>query len=358
MGREDELRLIADQLGAQGNRLLTLTGPGGTGKTRLALEVAAQLEARYAHGACFVACVSVTQISQLPSAIADALGLLGHADPEQGVRDYVQGREVLLVMDNLEQLCGQNLEFVTLLLSAAPGLSCLVTSREPLRLLGESVFDLWGLPYPPSAQPDGDFTDGQLSGSDLEQRVGDVDAIADFDAVRLFVQAARHAQVKFRLDADNAPGVARIAQLVVGMPLGLELAAAWTPVLTPSEIALELAQSLDAISSSNPGLPERHRSFRAVFERSWQRLSAQEQSAFERLGVFRGGFSRDAALSIAQASSGILLSLVQKSLLRRNAAGRFELHELIRQFLNEKLFDIAVNAGVTPADASSAVTKP
>lgn len=344
VGREEELHLLGEQLGDAGVRLLTLTGPGGTGKTRLALEVASQVQERFEHGACLVACVGVTQVSQLPNAICDALGLLGNGDPNEGVHEYLRNRELLLILDNLEQLGDQDLDGIAGLLEAAPRLRCLVTSREPLRLAGEAVFDLWGLPYPP-----------------LEQFDTDLNTIANFDAVRLFTQAARRAQARFGLNPENAPSVAHIAQLVAGMPLGLELAAAWTPVLSPSEIAQELGRSLDAISSSNPSLPERHRSFRAVFEHSWNRLNAQEQSAFEQLGVFRGGFSRDAALNIAGASANVLLSLVQKSLLRRNAAGRFELHELIRQFLEEKLFeavpvaqpDRATNADVTPEGAGS-----
>lgn len=356
VGREEELRLLGEQLDHRvtgaGVRLLTLTGPGGTGKTRLALEVASQIQSRFEHGACLVACVSVTQVSQLPNAICDALGLLGNAEPNEGVREYLRERELLLILDNLEQLGHQDLDGIAGLLEAAPRMRCLVTSREPLRLTGEAVFDLWGLPYPTLEQ----FDPGIDAGLDT-----DLEAIAEFDAVRLFTQAARRAQARFGLNAENAPGVARITQLVAGMPLGLELAAAWTPVLTPVEIAQELVRSLDAISSGNPSLPERHRSFRAVFEHSWNRLNAQEQSAFEQLGVFRGGFSRDAALNIAGASANVLLSLVQKSLLRRNAAGRFELHELIRQFLEEKLFetipaaqpDLATNADVTPKGASS-----
>lgn len=351
VGREEELRLLEEQLGDAGVRLLTLTGPGGTGKTRLALEVASQIQSRFEHGVCLVACVGVTQASQLPNAICDALGLLGNADPNEGVREYLRERELLLILDNLEQLGDQDLDGISGLLEATPRVRCLVTSREPLRLAGEAVFDLWGLPYPTLEQFDPELDAGTFN----------LEVLAAFDAVRLFTQAARRAQARFGLNAENAPSVARITQLVAGMPLGLELAAAWTPVLTPSEIAQELARSLDAISSGNPSLPERHRSFRAVFEHSWNRLNAQEQSAFEQLGVFRGGFSRDAALNIAGASANVLLSLVQKSLLRRNAAGRFELHELIRQFLEEKLFgavpavqpDLATNADVTPNGASS-----
>jgi predicted ATPase/DNA-binding SARP family transcriptional activator len=351
VGREDELHLIGEQLGDAGVRLLTLTGPGGTGKTRLSLEVASQIQSRFEHGACLVACVSVTQVSQLPNAICDALGLLGSSDPNERLCEYLRDRELLLILDNLEQLGDQDLDEIAGLLEAAPRVRCLLTSREPLRLPGEAVFDLWGLPYPTLEQ----FDDG------LDAGTFNLEAIAEFDAVRLFTQAARRAQARFGLNAETAPGVARITQLVAGMPLGLELAAAWTPVLSPVEIAQELSRSLDAISSSNPSLPERHRSFRAVFEHSWNRLSTQEQNAFEQLGVFRGGFSRDAALNIAGASANVLLSLVQKSLLRRNASGRFELHELIRQFLEEKLFeavpvaqsDLATNADVTPDGASS-----
>jgi predicted ATPase len=200
----------------------------------------------------------------------------------------------------------------------------LVTSRERLNLRDEWLFDIRGLPFPePPPKP---------SASE-EDWVG----VERYDAVQLFLQTAIRLDPTFALSEANKPNLVRICQLVEGMPLGLELAAAWVRVLSCREIAQEIEQGLEFLATSLRDMPARHRSLAAVFGHSWKLLSAEEQRVFRGLAVFRGGFSREAAGELAGASLPVLAALVDKSLLRRNDSGRYELHELLRQYGAEKL---------------------
>ncbi|GIW37452.1 MAG: transcriptional activator [Meiothermus sp.] len=330
IGREEELGLVNRRLEA-GERLITLAGPGGMGKTRLALSVAESQLGAFADGVWFVALAPLARSALIIPAIAEALGLnlTRAADPKARLLEHLRGREMLLVLDNFEHLV-DGAALVVELLNEAPQLRMLVTSRERLRLQAEWVLALQGLGYPP--------------GYGLE-------AVQRSSAVRLFVERANRVWPQFALTPQVAPAVLRICQLVQGMPLGLELAAAWVSAFTPQDIADELERSLGFLESPGLDLPERHHSLRAVFEHSWQRLTPEQQQALVRLTVFRGGFDRQAALKVAGVGPAALLALADKSLLRRTPSGRFELHEVIRQQAQERAEAGGVLAAIRQAHA-------
>jgi predicted ATPase len=205
---------------------------------------------------------------------------------------------------------------VTDLLHTAPGLKILATTRVRLNVQGEQIF--------------------QLAAMDLP----DLDTAADaasYSAVKLFLQSARRVRPCFELDTDSLGHIARICRLVGGMPLGILLAAAWAGMLTPAEIAEEIGQSLDFLKTDLRDLPERQRSLRAVFDHSWKLLTEREREVFRGLSVFRGGFTREAAQQVTGASLRELRGLVDKSLLQRAPTGRYEVHDLLRQYAAERL---------------------
>jgi predicted ATPase len=211
-------------------------------------------------------------------------------------------------------------------LTLAPGLKILVTSRERLNLRGEWLFEVKGLRIP----------DGPKA-----------DEADSFSAVQLFLQCARRAQPGFSLSEDERPAVIRICQLVEGLPLGIELAAAWVRALSGREIAAEIERNLEFLTAPQRDVSERHRSLKAVFEHSWRFLSEVEQRVFRSLSVFHGGFEREAAEGVAGASLTVLAALVDKSLLRRrSASGRYEMHELLRQYASEKLSEVGETEAV------------
>jgi predicted ATPase/DNA-binding CsgD family transcriptional regulator len=319
-GRERELVQIKTQLLDPYCRLLTLLGPGGMGKTRLALEVAATLADEFAHDVCFVNLQPLNDPAQLPTALADAvrLSLSGSASVENQLQHYLADKEMLLLLDNFEHLL-DGAEFLSELLRQAPGVKALVTSREVLNLQEEWLFPLPGLACPPA----------RFDPASLEQ----------YAAVTLFVERMRRLRPHFVL-TEEAAAVGRICRLVEGMPLALELAASWAKGLTCAEIATEIEQGIAFLGTSLRDMPARHRSMTAVFTHSWALLSPAEQNVFRRLAVFRSSFTAAAADKIAGAARVMLLSLVDKSLLRWESVGRYRLHELLRQYAAEKLGEI------------------
>jgi predicted ATPase len=207
-------------------------------------------------------------------------------------------------------------DLVAEILTTAPGVQILATSRERLRLRAERVYEVGPLPFP------------------MDAAQADADA---FDAVRLFVACVRHSHPQYALQAADRVAIAQICRLAAGMPLGIELAAAWVPALPVATIATELAASLDVLETTMRDVPQRHRSARVVFEHSWNLLTVEEQALFRKLAVFHGGFTLEAAQEVAGAKLSTLARLVDTSLLRAERERRYDLHELLRQFAAEKL---------------------
>ncbi|HRV93698.1 MAG TPA: helix-turn-helix domain-containing protein, partial [Anaerolineae bacterium] len=319
IGREAELSALTRLLDDPQCRLVTLIGPGGIGKTRLALETALRQAELFSDGVCFVPLGSLNSPQFIVPAIADALDFAfsGTVEPHRQLMNYVRDKQLLLVLDNLEQLL-VGVGLLAELLACAPAVKLLVTSRERLNLPGEWTFEIQGLPVPPPGQ---------------------AEHIGEFSAVALFIQSARRAQANFELRAEEQAAVVHICQMMEGMPLGIELAAAWVSMLSCREIAREIERSLDFLASSMRGVPKRQQSLRATFDHSWNLLSEDERSVLCRLAIFQGGFGREAAEQVAGATLLSLSALVSKSLVRRTKNGRYDLHEVVRQYALAQLTD-------------------
>ncbi|MBX3050625.1 MAG: XRE family transcriptional regulator [Caldilineaceae bacterium] len=313
-GRTQEETELTDLLTRPDGRLVTVTGPGGMGKSRLALAVGSALLARFPDGVFWVALAPLQQDEEMVTAIAEAVDFPFQRDkrsPQQQLLDYLARKEMFLLLDNCEHLL-DGMSLVGEVLAAAPHVKILATSRERLHLSGETVYGLAGIDY------------GEANDSPS-------------DAVQLFLHSVGLVRPGYRPEREELVQAARICRLVQGMPLAILLAATWAEVLAPSEIYAQIVRSLDFLEADLRDLPERQRSLRAVFDHSWARLSAAERSVFARLTLFQGGFTWEAAQTVAQASLRGLMGLVQKSLLSRSPAGRFEMHELLRQYGAEKL---------------------
>jgi len=316
VGRASELDAINLLLEDSRCRLLTLVGQGGAGKTRLALEAAARRVDRYAHGVHFISLASVASPEFLAPALAEAIqfavdGAHSGFSAKDQLLDYLSERSTLLVLDNFEHLV-EGSGFLSEVIERAPHVELLATSRERLNVQSEWVFEVEGL---------GLAENGNGSAS----------------AVDLFVERAAQVVPGFALDGAGHAQALRICRLVDGMPLGIELAASWTSVLSCAEIADEIEGGIDFLATSMRDVPERHRSLRAAIDQSWRLLTDDQRSAFSRLSVFRGSFDRSAAVAVTGADLRLLSELVSKSLLRRPDFGRFELHELLCQYAAEQL---------------------
>ena len=316
IGREEELAEIDRLLSDPACRLLTLVGPGGIGKTRLALQAAAHKLDAFTDGVYFVALQPLSAAAYLVPAIAEAIRypFSGQESPQNQLLNYLRDKRLLLVMDNFEHLLNAA-GFLVAILQGAPQVKILVTSREVLDLQEEWIRPVHGLRYPEDEQ---------------------AEQLEAYSAVQLFDQRARRVQANFSLKSDLACAV-RICRLVQGMPLAIELAAAWLKTMPCAEIAVEIEHSLDFLATTLRNVPERHRSMHALFEQSWQMLRPEEREVFKQLSVFQGGFTRQAAQAVAGADLHTLQALVDRSLLSVNPTGRYQIHELLRQFAAEKL---------------------
>jgi predicted ATPase/DNA-binding SARP family transcriptional activator len=317
IGRLTELAKLADRLEAPACRLITIVGAGGIGKTRLALAAAEQRAVSWRDGVVFVPLVAVASAAHLETAILTALDvpLQGQRDPRDLLLNYLRKHELLLVLDNIEHLVSEP-GLLQEILRSTSGVTLLITSRVRLALQAEWLVELDGLPYP-AEPPD--------------------DAIEASSAVLLFTERARQLAPGFVLRADERQAVSQICRYVGGNPLGIELAATWMRTLSCQEIAAEMAHNLDLLTTTQRDLPERHRSLRAVLDHSWGLLSTDERRVFCQLATFQGGCTRAAAEQVTGASVALLQALVDASLLRRTAAGRYEMHEFVRHYGAEQL---------------------
>jgi predicted ATPase/DNA-binding XRE family transcriptional regulator len=325
LGRELELAAMTKLFNEPHARLLTLTGPGGIGKTRLAIEFASHQLLSFPDGIYYVSLAPINAPDLIVPTIAESLGFnfSGPTDPKEQLMLYMASRlkrPVLLVLDNLEHLLSDGagdvatvdtIYLVSEMLQRLPSVKILATSRERLNLQGEWTYELHGLPVPPV-----DF-EGNLE---------------DFSAAALFIQGARRVKADYEVAETERPAIIKICQLLDGIPLGIELAAAWTGALSCIEIATEIETNIDFLTTSMRDIPERHRSLRAAFDHSWRLLSGTERDVLSSLSVFRGGFDRHAVEKVTGATLPLLASLVSKSLVRRTDARRYDLHEVIRQY--------------------------
>ena len=335
VGRDDDVAAVSDLVRAEGVRLVTLTGPGGVGKSRLAVEVAQRLGPGFQDGVRFVELGSVRAAELVTAAIAAALGLnTSGGRLITDLKSYLRARRLVLVLDNFEQVVGAA-PLVAELLGAAPGVVALVTSRMVLRLSGEHEFPVPPLLVPPIGAG-GDAADVQRCAS-----------------VRLFVQRAQAASAGFELTSGNAGAVAEICRRLDGLPLAIELAAARVRLLPPQALLARLGDRMGLLTGGARDLPERQRTLRSTLDWSFDLLSGGEQALFARLGVFAGTFDLPAAEAVAAAAApavpdraghvmDTLGSLVDSSLVQpqvRDGEPRFGLLETIREYALERLRD-------------------
>ena len=356
VGRREELTEVCRLLEQPTCRLLSLVGAGGIGKTRLALEAAQRTSLRSTEdrpdGVVFIPLNGISTVAAAIAAIGECLNpqlvrpYLAHLDaaqplttlsragrpPEEELLDYLRPKQLLMVLDNLEQLivtpAGESttpriVGLIDTILQTAPGVQLLITTRERLALRSEWVYTVTGMTRP----------------------TGDVATYESFGAIQLFIQSARRAVIGFDPTPDDLNSIARICRRVEGFPLAIELAASWTKILSCQDIAEEVMASFDFLSTTLRDVPERHRSLRTIFEHTWTLLPEEERGPLSKLAVFRAGFTREAAREIAGASLMTLSALMDRSILHesgseatRNQLGRrYELHEMLRQYAEEKL---------------------
>ena len=327
VGREPDLAALGALLRDEAVRLVTITGLGGVGKTQLAAAAAARQRAFFLDGLWWAPLAGITDARVLPAALLTALGVerAGDVEPEAQLLDFLRDREMLLVLDNFEHLLGEHVlagtGFLTEILQTAPAVKLLVTSRVPLKLQAEHVYPLSGLPF-----------STWTTVAEAQAQPG----------VRLFLEHARRVSPSFTLREEDLAALQRLVELTEGLPLALIMAAGFAKVLRPGEIAAEIAGSLDFLEAAHRDVPLRQRSMRAIFEAAWERLGERERDLFAALSLFRG-FTLAAARAVTAAAGLGTLSprdlarLAERSLVAREGEGRFDLHELLRQFAGERL---------------------
>jgi len=326
IGRNIELSLFTKMINDYYCRLINIVGHGGMGKTHFILHAASTMRDQFWHGIWFVSLHDIpsghgmTQEQRLITSIADALSIEMHGftSVKQRLLDYLRTREMVLILDSFEHFSDVS-ELILEILNATEDVKIIITSRERLNFQEECIIEMNGL--------------------EVDKFHAD-DSIHHANAVELFLQQSQRVSPNLIISPDDMIAITHICKLVKGMPLGITLAAAWVRVLSCTEIASELEQNLSFLTASLRNVPERHRSLRAVFDHSWQMLSPSEQQILSQLSVFRAGFRREAARAITTATLAELTALVDKSLLLKNHDGRYEAHEMVRQFAIERLTEI------------------
>lgn len=325
IGRNANIEQINALLFNEDVHLITILASGGMGKTRLSIEVAKSQIENYRDGVYFVPLAPLSSADDIVTTISENIGLVLHSDNTIAqLVDFLKERTILLILDNFEHLL-EGVSLVTDVIESSTQVKVVVTSRERLNISGEHVYYLSGMTFPTWETPE--------------------DAL-NYDAVKLFMQSAHRTRTDFELGSGELDFLARICKLTEGMPLGIELAAGWIDVLSLEQIAHEIQNGIDIFETEMRDIPDRHRSLRATFERTWQRLSDAQRNIFMKLSVFRGGFTLQAAQIITGANVRDLRKLSQKALIQNDGSERYTIHELLRQFGESKLEEHAISAAV------------
>ena len=310
VGRKQELEAVGNQLSNKHCRLVSILGPGGIGKTRLAIETG-QLDfgTLFEDGIFFASLSGITDENGLLTVLNNVLGIKAlQTSPKKKLLSFLASRKILLILDNFEQLKDSGTSFLIDLLSQSTHVKCVVSSREALNIQAEWRLLIEGLPC-----------EGK-----------------DESAVQLFLQTVRKLSSIHTLTPEDREEIVSICKLLQGLPLAIEIAASWYRMMDLTTIRDEINQGLDFLEAPFVDLPPRHRSVRAVFEHSWKRLTPEEQQVLIQLSIFQGGFDWTAALQVTQANKHKLIALLDKSLLHQTHLHRFHIHELLRQFVSEK----------------------
>jgi predicted ATPase/tetratricopeptide (TPR) repeat protein len=318
IGRETEMTALTQLLNDPELRLVTILGPGGIGKTRLAIEIAQAQVPNYPDGVYFVQLAPFNAPTSIVPTLAEAINFSFYENgkPKNQLFDYLRPKQMLLVLDTFEHLL-KGTKLILDLLGSTSELKILITSRARLNVQPEQLCPIAGIEVP--------------------QQIERYENAINFSGIKLFLQSARRVKPNFDLKPDNVKHVIQICRWVEGMPLGILLAASWLDLLDPAEIATEIGRDPEFLAADLRDLPERQQSLRAVFDHSWRLLAAQEQTVFQQLSIFRGGFTHQAARAVSGASLRELRALVNKSMLTRTPSGRYEMHDLLQQYGLEKL---------------------
>ncbi len=334
LGRKRELAAILKRLDDPDCQILTLVGPGGIGKTRLAIRAAEKRMPIFPNGTFFVSLDTVDSPDLIISSIINVVqpNFVIEGEPKAQFLSFLRDKRLLLIIDNFEHLIS-GAPLIAELVKNAPFVQVMLTSRERLNLQGEWVYEIKGMQYP--ALPS--------RSSGLETAVADPD-LEKYSAVQLFIQSAQRVRSDFDVNGTDVTDIVRICQSVAGFPLAIELAATWVRVLTCAEIAQEIMRNYEILATNWRDIPARHQSLQSVFDYSWRLLSDDERDVLGRLAVFQGVFSRIAAVAVTGVSLAMLGALVDKSFLQvvkvmqgETAVTCYEMHELIRFYAFEAL---------------------